>query len=241
MATYYLLVEDQQVGPLTEGQVQQMASLGTVTEETPAWKEGRESWSTVKDLGLSIAPSVTPPEPVSANRTPPVSESEPSPSRLGWGERCKALLGVLIFLPVTYGILVYSLHLPTLIRLAHSKQAIMAKVVAYEPSTYTRRGISTTTHWHRVEIEGQKILVDLGNPHPLGAEVSMVYLPGDPQTAMMGNGNESFSQLVEKNAGWPLFLGVGGIAAMFGLLSVAGLFVGLTGRRLAGGRPSAAE
>jgi uncharacterized RDD family membrane protein YckC len=67
----YLHVNEQQVGPYTPDQLQQLLAAGQIPGETPAWHEGLTEWSTVSSVlqTLSVPLAVVPPPPPP---TPPV-------------------------------------------------------------------------------------------------------------------------------------------------------------------------
>lgn len=237
MAAYYLLVGGKQVGPLSADEVHSMVTSGGAALETPAWKEGLAEWSTVQALGLdkvklSLRKPDPVPEPVAA-----IQEEEPEPvarresrPKAPWGQRLKGLMAAILFLPIAAGIFVYGIKLPTLYQLASSGKQATATIAAYEPSTYTRKGTTTTTHWHRIEYDGHAEKLDLNTRREIGSTISVLYLPSDPSVVSIGEQGDGFMTLVDRNSGKGLFFGVGAIGLMFVGLGLLGLWGFVTGR-----------
>jgi len=61
----YLYQNDQQTGPFTGEQIQEMLRAGTVTRDTLGWKEGLADWSPLSSLlpALEMAIPLPPPPP----------------------------------------------------------------------------------------------------------------------------------------------------------------------------------
>ena len=60
----YLFQNNQQTGPFTDLQVNQMIQSGTLTPDTLCWKEGMPTWVAVSTLNLPPVPGAIPPPPV---------------------------------------------------------------------------------------------------------------------------------------------------------------------------------
>lgn len=62
----YIYQNDQQTGPFSEEQIQQMIQRGAITLETLAWKEGMATWVPLSTLRGPAIPVATPPPPPKA-------------------------------------------------------------------------------------------------------------------------------------------------------------------------------
>ncbi len=73
---YYIVLNQQNAGPYTIGQLRAMWQSGAVTAQTQYWFEGAADWRPLINLRSALEPSVTPPkvEPQRAHvaPTPPV-------------------------------------------------------------------------------------------------------------------------------------------------------------------------
>lgn len=83
-ADYHVLINNQQQGPISIEQLQQMASDGVVTRDTMVWKNGMPAWDKAggqQDLQVLFVVAVPPPPPpIVAGSPPPPPPSTPPAS-----------------------------------------------------------------------------------------------------------------------------------------------------------------
>jgi hypothetical protein len=72
MRDYYLLIDNQQVGPYTADQLHQMLAQGRLTAESSAWYDGLPDWAPVSSIlePASVRPTPVAPAPVLAAAAP---------------------------------------------------------------------------------------------------------------------------------------------------------------------------
>jgi hypothetical protein len=79
-ADYYVLVDNQQQGPVTMEQLTQMENNGEVTKDTMVWKNGMNDWAKAgdqQDLQELFAVILPPPPPEAAPTAPPAPPAPP--------------------------------------------------------------------------------------------------------------------------------------------------------------------
>jgi hypothetical protein len=68
----YLYQNDQQTGPFSEEQINQMLQAGIVAPDTLGWKEGMSTWSPLSSLRSLPSPRTSPPPPPSGGKRSPL-------------------------------------------------------------------------------------------------------------------------------------------------------------------------
>jgi len=114
MREYYLLVDNQQVGPYTAEQLHELLAQGQLTAESPAWYDGLPDWAPLGTILEDVAlPAPAPVAPAPVRRTSaapttvtlPVSHSGVVQTNVKQG----ALLGGLVCLLLGLGFMFFSL------------------------------------------------------------------------------------------------------------------------------------
>ena len=75
--SYYVLIDDEQVGPLEFGAVAEMVERGTVVAETLGWTGGMADWEPVSKIPALAALFDAPQAPVSPRRTASPGQEKP--------------------------------------------------------------------------------------------------------------------------------------------------------------------
>ena len=114
MREYYLLVDNQQVGPYTAEQLHDLLAQGQLTPESPAWYDGLPDWAPVGAILEEVAapaPAPVAPVPVRRTSTAPTTVTLPaSPSGVvQTNVKQGALLGGLVCLLLGLGFMFFSL------------------------------------------------------------------------------------------------------------------------------------
>ena len=102
---WYYALGQQQVGPVTDEQLQALAKDGVVTGDTLVWRDGMANWQpyrTVAPPGLALSPAATPPAPGIAEPVRSQITSAPEVEFAGFWIRfvAKILDGFVIGIPI---------------------------------------------------------------------------------------------------------------------------------------------